>query len=497
MRATSRAVAGIEGHTASLIALLEEDRATLHAYRHSEYSAEPDGALVVPQTLSVKATALSWILEHDKTYESENLEQGTHFELDAEFLAAGVRCYVAVPLQVRGMTIGAFFFGTRDPHPALTTDIWLYENIALQLALAVTNARQFEELQQLSEKRREQNVYLREEIETEHNAEGMIGRSPKMLRTLEEINRVACTDATVLITGETGVGKELVARAIHAHSPRSHHPMVKVNCAVIPEGLVESELFGHERGAFTSATSRRIGRFELTHDGVLFLDEVGELPLPVQAKFLRILQDGTFERVGGTETLSTNARIIAASNRDLVKSVAEGTFRSDLYCRLNVFPIHVAPLRERREDIPLLVESMIAKLNRRMGKNVRSIDPQSLEHLMHREWQGNIRELGHAIERGMILSDGHRLTIEEARSDRRPEDTATHRPAPATPTGQPARDPPFGIPTLEEAEREHIRRALRQSAAIIAGPRGAAALLGLKPSTLRSRMKRLGIGRTQ
>ena len=218
------------------------------------------------------------------------------FDLDGRLRDAGVRRFVLAPMFVRGKIIGGFLFGTKDPHPALTTDVWLYENIAMQLALAIDNARQFEQLRQLSDRLAEQNVYLREEIETEYDVEGMIGRSLPMQRVFEEIARVANTEASVLISGQTGVGKELVARAVHRKSARARHPLVKVNCAAIPEGLVESELFGHERGAFTSAVSRRIGRFELARDGTLFLDEIGELPLAVQANLLRGLQDGEFQR---------------------------------------------------------------------------------------------------------------------------------------------------------------------------------------------------------
>ncbi len=497
------AIGQIEGHRVSIIGLLEEDAKHFQAYWHPPRRprsglkpaapAGPDPSADF-EMLPIKATPLPWVIEHRKTFESEDLEE-TRFGIDATLRDAGVRRYVVAPMFVRGKIIGGFLFGTTDPHPALTTDVWLYENIALQLALAIDNARQFEQLQRLSERLAQQNVYLREEIETDHNVEGMIGRSPAMQRVLEAIARVADTDAAVLITGATGVGKELVARAIHGKSNRPKQPLVKVNCAAIPENLVESELFGHEKGAFTSAVSQRIGRFELARDGTLFLDEVGELPLAIQVKLLRVLQDGDFERVGGTETLVANARIIAATNRDLHKSIENGSFRADLFYRLSVFPVLVPPLSERREDIPLLVESFMQQFNRRMGKQVESIDAASLQYLCARDWPGNIRELRHVIERAMILCDGPCLVVEATKAApiRIPESAS----APADslePAVQPAGVQP-AVSTLEDMQRAHIRRALQQTGGVVDGPRGAAALLGLKPSTLRSRMKRLGIQR--
>jgi formate hydrogenlyase transcriptional activator len=352
------------------------------------------------------------------------------------------------------------------------------------LALAIDNARQLEQVQRLSERLGQQNVYLREEIQSEHDYGEMIGQSAAMVRVRESIARVAPTDSTVLVCGETGVGKELVARAIHAASPRAEQPMVKVNCAAIPEGMVESELFGHERGAFTSAVERRVGRFELARDGTLFLDEIAELSLPVQAKLLRVLQDGQFERVGGTRTLTSNARIITATNRNLLNCVESGSFRSDLYYRLNVFPIEVPPLRDRREDIPLLIEAFVKQFSRRMGKRVEAIAPHTLTCLCQRNWPGNIRELRHEIERAMILQDDPVLRV-DCRAPAQVE--VAHLP---TGSQQPA------FQTLEEAEAEHIRNALAETAGVIEGPRGAAQLLDMKPSTLRFRMKRLGIARS-
>jgi formate hydrogenlyase transcriptional activator len=495
LESARQALAQIEGHRVSIIALLLEDGRSFEAYWHPSPAALEQAQVTEPEVLPTKATPLPWVLERRRTFESEDVQDSSSFEIDRRLAELGVRRYVVAPMFVRGKIIGGLFFGTSDPHPALTTDVWLYENIALQLALAIDNARQFEQLKLLSDRLQQQNVYLREEIETVHNVEGMIGQSSGMAQVLTAVSRVARTDATVLITGPTGVGKELVARAIHAQSDRAKHPLVKVNCAAIPENLVESELFGHEKGAFTSAFARRIGRFELARDGTLFLDEIGELPLAIQVKLLRVLQDGDFERVGGTETLISNARIIAATNRDLAKSIESGSFRSDLFYRLNVFPILVPSLSERREDIPQLVESFIHQLNRRMGKQVESIDAQSMDYLCARQWPGNIRELLHVIERAMILCDGACLTVEatEPAPSRASESVAA--PSQSAAPALQSVELPSVVSTLEDAQREHIRRALQQSGGVVDGPSGAAVLLGLKPSTLRSRMKRLGVHR--
>ena len=495
LESARQALAQIEGHRVSIIALFREDGRSFEAYWHPSASALDQASATEPEVLPTKATPLPWVLERRRTFESEDVQGSSSFDIDGRLAELGVRRYVVAPMFVRGKIIGGLFFGTSDPHPALTTDVWLYENIALQLALAIDNARQFEKLRQLSDRLQQQNVYLREEIETVHNVEGMIGRSTGMAQVLTAVSRVAKTDAAVLITGPTGVGKELVARAIHAQSNRAKHPLVKVNCAAIPDNLVESELFGHEKGAFTSAVGRRIGRFELARDGTLFLDEIGELPLAIQVKLLRVLQDGGFERVGGTETLISNARIIAATNRDLAESIESGSFRSDLFYRLNVFPIVVPSLSERRDDIPLLVESFIQQFNRRMGKQIESIDDQSMQYLCTRQWPGNIRELRHAIERAMILCDGACLTVEATKpAPSRASESVAALSQSAAPALQSV-DLPSVVPTLEDAQREHIRRALQQTGGVVDGPSGAAALLGLKPSTLRSRMKRLGIHR--
>ncbi|MCP4245585.1 MAG: AAA domain-containing protein [bacterium] len=465
------------------IDLLDDEHRTFSSHRYLKGPADTEEASLQPQTVSVDATAMCRLVADNATYESEALASECAFEADAELRALGVKRYVLAPMVVRGRLLGGLLVGLSDPHPSRDVDRWVYENLALQLGLAISNARQHEQLQRLSDRLREQNVYLREEIQSQHDFSEMVGKSEAMIQVNQEIARVAPTDATVLITGETGVGKELVARAVHAHSPRSEHPMVKVNCAAIPEGMVESELFGHERGAFTSAVARRIGRFELAHEGTLYLDEVGELPLGLQAKLLRVLQDGEFERVGGTQTLVSNARIIAATNRDIHRAVETGIFRADLFYRISVFPIHIPSLDARREDVHLLVEHFVAQFSRPMGRRIESIDPASMDYLVRRDWPGNIRELRHVIERAMILCEGPCLRVE-----------ATPAGAPQRPT-EPKVQTADTLPPLRAMEAEHIQRALRQTGGVIQGPHGAAGLLGIKPSTLRFRIKRLGIPR--
>jgi PAS domain S-box-containing protein len=321
----------------------------------------------------------------------------------------------------------------------------------------------------------QQNLYLQEEIKSAHNFEEIVGQSRALTAVLDSVERVAATDATVLISGETGTGKELIARAIHSSSRRSERPFVKLNCAALPAGLVESELFGHEKGAFTGALSRRIGRFELAHTGTLFLDEVGELPAEAQAKLLRVLQEREFERVGGSTPIRTDVRILAATNRDLLRAVREKTFREDLYYRLSVFPLHLPPLRERQEDVPLLVHFLIGKFASRIGRKIDGVSQETMRRLLAYGWPGNIRELENVLERAIILA---REGILEIGLDIVP---GSEEVAPAG--------------TLEEMERRHIAAALEQTAWVIDGSRGAARVLGLHPNTLRSRMKKLGIRR--
>lgn len=333
------------------------------------------------------------------------------------------------------------------------------------------------ELNALKEKLEKENHYLKEEINLEQNQGGMVGRSPAFSYLLRQIEQVAKAQTSVLILGETGTGKELIARALHKLSLRSDKPLVKVNCAALPANLIESELFGHEKGAFTGAFARKIGRFELAHQGTIFLDEIGDLPFDLQAKLLRVLQEGDFERVGSPQTHKVDVRVIAATNRDLSSLIQQGKFREDLYYRLNVFPIYSPPLRERKEDIPLLVQHFVDKLGSKLGKRVTNIPEKSLDALIHYPWPGNVRELENIIERSLIISRHGKLELGEwfyQQDQTRKQDEIT---------------------SLAEAESAHIRKALEETAWRVSGPKGAAKILGLKATTLASRMKKLGISR--
>jgi PAS domain S-box-containing protein len=324
----------------------------------------------------------------------------------------------------------------------------------------------------------EETVYLREEIKLNSNFEEIISKSMAFRKVLKQVEQVAATESTVLIQGETGTGKELIARAIHNNSNRSKRPLVTVNCAAIPSEMIESELFGHEKGAFTGAYTKKIGRFELAHQGTLFLDEIGELPQSLQTKLLRVLQEGEFQRLGNPNTIKIDARVIAATNRNLQKAIRNGDFREDVYYRLNVFPIEVPPLRERKEDIPLLVRHFINKYSAKTGKQIKETSQKVMDRLMEYNWPGNIRELENIIERAVIICDGNRITMGSW--------------IPENHTGEDKT-----LLTLEENERQHIIRALKTTNWRISGEKGAAKLLGMKRTTLQARMKKLGIERPE
>jgi len=388
--------------------------------------------------------------------------------------AEGIESVCSVPMTVRDRRLGTLTIGRTSGEPFTADDAELLAAVANQIAFSVENALAFQEIAALKDQLAAEKVYLEEEIRTDYNFEEIIGQSSALRSVLQQVGNVAPTDSTVLILGETGTGKELIARAIHNLSARRERTFVKVNCAAIPTGLLESELFGHERGAFTGAIAQRIGRFELANGGTLFLDEVGDLPIELQPKLLRVLQEQEFERVGGTRTLRVDVRMIAATNQNLADTVNTGRFRSDLYYRLNVFPIVLPPLRERREDIPDLVRYSVQRFARRLNKRIETIPTDTMAALCAYDWPGNIRELENAIERAVILTTGSALDVPVA---------AFRRPQPAPPIAG----------TLEATEREAILHALRETHGVLGGPRGAATRLGMKRTTLQSRMRKLGI----
>ncbi len=390
-------------------------------------------------------------------------------------VAEGLKAGCFLPLISRNRVLGTLNVGRLDDHPFSEDEIEFLSKLSSQVAIAVENASAFRQIAQLQEKLAGEKLYLEDEIRTEHNFEEIIGESAALKNVLRMVETVASTPSTVLIQGETGTGRELIARAIHHLSSRRDRTFVKLNCAAIPLGLLESELFGHEKGAFTGAIRQKIGRFELAHQGTLFLDEVGDIPLELQAKLLRVLQEQEFERLGGTRTMRVDVRLIAATNRDLAKMVADRQFREDLYYRLNVFPISVPPLRERREDIPLLVRYFAQQFARRANKRIETIPTETMEALVQWPWPGNIRELQNVIERAVILTSGAALQV--------PLSEFKSHTASAT--------PPIG--TLLNVERDHIVRAIREARGVIGGPLGAAALLGMKRTTLQARMRKLGI----
>ena len=391
-------------------------------------------------------------------------------------VAEGFQALCDVPLVSRHRTLGVLCLGRLHDSPFTSEEVDFVRQVAAQVALAVENALAYRQIAALKDKLAQEKLYLEDEIRSQMNFDSIVGRSAPLQKVLQQVETVAPTDSTVLVYGETGVGKELIARAIHNLSSRSKSAFVKLNCAAIPTGLLESEMFGHEKGAFTGAIAQRIGRFELAHHGTVFLDEIGEIPLELQPKLLRVLQEREFERLGSSRTLKTDARLIASTNRDLAAMVKEQKFRMDLYYRLDVFPIHVPPLRERREDIPLLVRHFVQQFARRMNKTIDTIPSDSMNTLMGYPWPGNIRELQNLIERAMILSTGPILKVPLGD-------------LPASQDGAAYKKQE----TLEEAERRTILETLKATNWVVSGPRGAAALLDLKRSTLQFRMDKLGI----
>ena len=433
----------------------------------------------------------AWVLQHQEVVMRGDLKREKKSLGEKRLVAEGIQSYCAVPLVAMGASIGTFTVWSETKNRYTQEDAELLREVANQVALAVANMKSYEEIAALKGRLEKENVYLQEEIRTVHNFEEIVGSSPALLALLRQVNQVAPTDSSVLIYGETGTGKELIARAIHDRSNRKDRPLVKVNCSAISAGLVESELFGHVKGAFTGAFERRIGRFELADGGTIFLDEVGELPLDTQVKLLRVLQEREFEPVGSNRSVRVDVRIICATNRNLEESISEGAFRSDLYYRLNVFPLEVPPLRERTSDIPQLAMFFLSRYARNLGKRIDGISAAATEILTNYAWPGNVRELQNVIERSLILANGPILNFEG--------DLSKSFVSPVLPDV--VRDPGEASPsmtpsprkTLREMERAHIIAVLQETRGVIEGANGAAKTLGLHPNTLRHRLEKLGI----
>ncbi|HEY6390318.1 MAG TPA: sigma 54-interacting transcriptional regulator [Bryobacteraceae bacterium] len=388
---------------------------------------------------------------------------------------AGLKSACCIPLITRRRVLGTLNVGSTRKNAFSGSDVDFLSQVAGQAAIAIENATAYREIGQLKDQLAEEKLYLQDEIRTEKNFGEIVGDSPPFRHILDQVETVAPTDASVLILGETGTGKELIARAIHDLSARRDRTFVKLNCAAIPTGLLESELFGHEKGAFTGAIAQKAGRFELANRGTLFLDEIGDIPLELQPKLLRALQEHEFERLGGTRTITVDVRVVAATNRDLSQMIGERQFRTDLYYRLSVFPLSVPPLRDRPEDIPKLVRYFTQKYSRRMNRHIETIPQETMEALVRYPWPGNVRELENLIERAAILTRGTTLQIPLAELRSAPDVVSPV--------------------TLQDAERDHIRRVLEQANWVVGGKNGAAIRLGMKRTTLQSKMKKLGIDR--
>jgi formate hydrogenlyase transcriptional activator len=487
------------------------------------------GSQPVASDAPLALAVISYVRQTGESVVVGDARSDERFADDPYVASAKPRSILCVPIVQHGKRGGMLYLENNLAPDAFTADrIEVLRLLAAQAAISLENARLYEDMkQEVMERRRAEeelhralgevemlknrlqaeNVYLQEEILQEHNFEEMVGSSPALLAMLQKVEVVAATDTTVLIYGETGTGKELVARALHNRSTRKDRPLMKVNCGAISAGLVESELFGHMKGAFTGALERRVGRFELANGGTIFLDEVGELPLETQVKLLRVLQEQEFEPVGSSRTVRVDVRIIAATNRNLEEAVQAGRFRADLFYRLNVFPIQVPPLRERRSDIPQLVMFCLSRFSKKLGKQIEAV-PQGIMDLLTRyAWPGNIRELQNLIERAVVLSQGPVLRLDRtllpagtwdagAMVPEGVEDTPRTPDRDSEPGHLAVRPVPEPALTLEAVEKRHILVMLKQTAGVIEGPKGAAKLLNLHPNTLRSRMKKLGIKRS-
>jgi len=451
----------------------------LHRFR-GESPEDPDEVPEIP----LAGTVLEHVRDTRRAYLCGDIQSEYRFAERDVLLASGSRSCVYVPMFVRDTFLGALFYGRLQPPPLSPQDAHMLEQLSQPVAGAVANALAYQEILQLRAQLARENVALRQEVAERGMFGEIVGSSSALRAALSRVEKVAPTDTTVLILGETGTGKELIARAIHQHSARAKGPLVSVNCAALSPGLIASELFGHERGAFTGATQRREGRFELAAGGTIFLDEIGDLPLDLQVALLRVLQEQEFERVGGSRTLRADVRVIAATHRDLRTSVAQSSFREDLYYRLSVFPIEVPPLRERRDDVPALVEYFARRFAERRGLNYTGIDPQSLGRMIEYDWPGNVRELANLVERAMILSEGGPLRLDDQAME-----------LSSVPRSEGAWIAPAAVARgnlregLRAREKKLIEEALEACEGQVAGSRGAARRLGIPPATLDNKIR--------
>jgi formate hydrogenlyase transcriptional activator len=500
LRAVCKALQGVLPFNRSAITLYVPERDTLRIVaQNDDYSSD---FFSVGRELDRKDSHAGWAFDHQRPLVRRNLESESESSTERLLLKQGVRSICVAPLIAGGKGIGTLNLASSKANEYSTADGDLLQQVANQVALAVENMKAYEEIRTLKAKFEKENIYLREEIRSEHNCGEIVGSSSPLEEVLEKVERVAPLDSTVLIYGETGTGKELIARAIHDRSDRRNGPLVKLNCSAISAGLVESELFGHMKGAFTGALGRHVGRFELADGGTLFLDEVSELPLETQVKLLRVLQEREFEPVGSNKTIQVNVRIIAATNRNLEESVAAGRFRSDLFYRLNVFPIELPPLRHRRADVPELVMFFLKRFANKFGKKIDAVQKETMDLLVDYAWPGNVRELQNIIERAVVLSKAPVLSLDAAFL---PRTSPAGEPRCAPPLEPPTPDHPINrdltpsaeesFPSLEQMERSHILAALKRTEGVIDGPKGAARILNLHANTLRSRMAKLSIGR--
>jgi formate hydrogenlyase transcriptional activator len=459
------------------VAVHDEATRSLHIYALDTSLTE--GSIVADSTISVQesTTGRAFLEKETLIYNHEQMV-GMRSNFVERMLEQGIQSLCCIPLITRRGAIGTLNLASTQNDAFVSQDLGFLQQVAAQVAVALDNAQVYREIASVKDKLANEKSYLESEIRFDRNFEEIVGESPALRRVLSQAKTVAPSNATVLVLGETGTGKELIARAVHRMSLRKDASFIKLNCAAIPTGLLESELFGHEKGAFTGADSQKVGRLELADKGTLFLDEVGDIPLELQPKLLRVLQDQEFERLGSNRTIRVSVRLVAATNRDLAKSVAEREFRSDLFYRLNVFPIRMPPLRERGKDVELLTKFFVQKYSQRMNKHIETIPMEAMQALALWEWPGNVRELENFIERSVILTEDSVLNVPLAELR------------------------PFGYEnsndgTLEGLERELITRVLRETKGVISGPGGAAARLGLKRTTLQSRMLKMGLSREE